>query len=135
MPGGELPTDIRELCKSIGEHKWCGVFNELDCEARAHIKFALLARNQHFLGKCFANDCNKIVDNKSTCKNCDTAKYCSQECAVFDVAHKRPHPIYTEITPCVAIETLSDIVVEPSASVWDPFTKDPDFYPELISYN
>ena len=67
------------------------------------------------------------MDNKVLCNNCEVAKYCSQECAIFDVAHRHPHHGYPELTPCRAIEELEGIVTEESHCVWDIFSNDPDF--------
>lgn len=127
LPGGLLPDDKEEVWKALdaglceqSDDVLCGSIPKLDSKTTELIKLALHARNQHFLERCFANDCNNLVDHKIVCRQCKIAKYCCQECAVFDLAHKGSHHIYTELSPCAAIEQLEDVVVNLSVDLWDP---------------
>ena len=141
LPGGVLPRNVREEDLEeyrqaveplkdeglkVGEDCYIetlldqvdGPF-EHDLERAEVIKRALLSRNQYFLGRCFANNCDNLVDNKSVCKKCNIARYCSQECAVFDLAHRTPHPVYPEVNTCEAIEEFECYVVDPT--IWNEF--------------
>jgi len=90
---------------------------ERDPDRTEALKRAFLSRNKYFLGRCFAEDCDKLVDHKSVCKQCNIARYCSQECAVFDLTHRAPHPVYTEVNNCHALQVLKCYVVD--AALWN----------------
>jgi hypothetical protein len=128
LPGGALP-DNKEACEALLSL----VQFDRDLDTTELIKRALLARNQYFLDRCSAINCDRIVDHKTVCKLCNIAKYCSQECAVFDLAHRHPHPEYPEVSDCAAIENLDWVVVDPSTETWDQFAD--DICDSLITYN
>ena len=126
LPGGELPNDkVNNIWKAF-EYMQCDPVDEvyyddtpkIDKRSIELIKLALQARNQHFLDKCSSKGCDNSLDNKTLCKHCKLAKYCSPECAVFDIAHRRAHPYYPEISTCVAIEQLENVVTAPSCDLW-----------------
>jgi len=141
LPGGVLPRNVREEdleayrqaveplkeeVLEVGEDCYIETLLDQvdgpfvhDLERAEVIKRALLSRNQYFLGRCFANNCDKLVDNKYVCKKCNIARYCSQECAVFDLAHRTPHPLYPEVNNCEAIDDLECYVVDPT--IWNEF--------------
>ena len=106
-----------------------------DPDTTEEIKRALLSRNQYFLGRCFAKDCNKPVDHTYVCKQCNIARYCSQGCAVFDVGHRSPYPEFHELNTCgvIADPSYKWQVVEPSTLVWDEHAD--DICNNLITFN
>ena len=133
LPGGVLPGNEEVLEALLGQVQDPD-YREPD--TTEEIKRALLSRNQYFLGRCFANDCNKLVDHKSVCKQCNIARYCSQECAVFDLGHRSPHPEFHELNTCgvIADPCYKWHVVEPSTIVWDE-NADEYFCNNLITFN
>jgi hypothetical protein len=133
LPGGVLPDNEEVLEALLGQ---VDLEDPEDREpvSTEEIKRALLSRNQYFLGQCFANDCNKLVDHKSVCKQCNIARYCSKECAVFDLGHRSPHPEFHELNTCgVIADDYKWHVVEPSTIVWDEHAD--DICNNLITFN
>ena len=129
LPGGVLPGN-EEILESLLDEIQC--FCEPD--TTEEIKLALLSRNQYFLGRCCANACEKLAEHKFVCKQCNIARYCSQECAVFDLGHRSPHPEYPEINTCVVnADPCYEWIVEPSTTVWDE-DRD-DICNTLITFN